>query len=335
MIRVGIVGMGKMGKIRAREIKRNPDTELVAVLDTDKKALQDIGVKHCHSLDELLDFPLDAVFISAYNHVNAEYTIRALEKNKHVFCEKPPARTSMELEKVIETESTKGKVLKYGFNHRYHYSVMEAKKIVDSGMFGKLLWLRGIYGKAGGNQFEGNWRNRKAISGGGILMDQGIHMLDLMSYFSGEFVTVKSMVQTLYWNVEVEDNVFAILKTRKGIAGMLHSSATQWRHKFNLDMGFENGYINLEGILSSTRSYGDEVLVIARKQFEDSTYALGKPREERIFFDTDDSWKLELQEFVNAIEYHIPVQHGQSQDALKAMKLIERIYLESHFYHEK
>ena len=166
-------------------------------------------------------------------------------------------------------------------------------------------------------------------------MDQGIHMLDLMSYFSGDFVEVKSLVQALYWNVAVEDNAFAILKTREGIAGMLHSSATQWRHKFSLDMGFEDGYINLEGILSSTRSYGDEILVIARKQFEDSTFALGKPREERIFFDTDDSWKLELQEFVNAIINNQPVQHGRSQDALNMMRLIEHIYQESHFYNEE
>ena len=267
--------------------------------------------------------------------MNAEYTVRALEKNKHVFCEKPPAISSREMERVMEVEASSGKVLKYGFNHRYHHSVMEAKKIVDSGMFGKLLWLRGVYGKAGGNQYETNWRNQKTLSGGGILLDQGIHMLDLMSHFSGEFVEVKSLVQTLYWNVTVEDNAFAILKTGNGIGAVLHSSATQWRHKFSLDMGFEDGYINLDGILSSTRSYGDEILVIARKQFEDSTFALGKPREERIFFDTDDSWKMELQEFVDAIVNNSPIRHGRSQEALNMMRLIEKIYQESHFYNER
>ncbi|MCK4944378.1 MAG: Gfo/Idh/MocA family oxidoreductase [Candidatus Aminicenantes bacterium] len=332
MIRFGIVGLGKMGKIRAREIEKNPDTEIGAVFDINEKEMGASGARKCHGLDELLDLPIDAVFVCTYNNVNAEYTIKALEKGKHVFCEKPPARSSSEMEKVIQAEKRSGKTLKYGFNHRYHYSIIEAKKIVDSEMLGKLLWLRGVYGKAGGNQYETNWRNDKLLSGGGILMDQGIHMLDLITHFSGEFVEVKSLVQTLYWKVKVEDNAFALFKTRQGIAGVLHSSATQWRHKFGLDMCFEDGYINLEGILSSTRSYGDEVLVIARKQFEDSTFAFGKPREERIFFDTDDSWKLELDEFVQSIKSNKPIINGSSSDALNIMKVIEKIYDESHFY---
>ena len=128
MIRTGIIGMGKVGKIRASEIKKNPNTELTAVFDINKKAMENSGARKCHSLDELLNLPIDAVFICAYNHVNAEYTRKALEKDKHVFCEKPPARTSKELEQVIEVEAESGKILKYGFNHRYHYSVMEAKK---------------------------------------------------------------------------------------------------------------------------------------------------------------------------------------------------------------
>ena len=335
MIRCGIIGMGKMGRIRADEIIKNPDTSLNATYDISSEMMAGFDAKKCRSVDEILDEKLDVIFICTYNNVNSEYTIRALDKGKHVFCEKPPARTSGEVKEVIEAEKRSGKVLKYGFNHRYHYSVMEAKKIVDSRMFGNLLWLRGIYGKAGGNKYEGNWRNDRNLSGGGILIDQGIHMLDLLRHFSGEFIEVKSLVQTLYWNVPVEDNVFAMMRTENGVAAILHSSATQWRNKFSLDMCFEDGYINLEGILSSTRSYGDEVLVIARKQFEDSTFALGKPREERIFFDTDDSWKLELEDFIDAIKNGKSIEYGKSSDALSVMETLERIYRESSFYNEK
>ena len=133
----------------------------------------------------------------------------------------------------------------------------------------------------------------------------------------------------------MEDNAFAILKAKKGAVAMFHSSATQWRHKFTLDMGFEDGYINLEGILSSTRSYGDEILIIARKQFEDSTFAIGKPREERIFFDTDDSWKMELQDFVDAINRGKPVLYGNSADALAVLRTVEKIYQLSENYNAK
>ena len=143
------------------------------------------------------------------------------------------------------------------------------------------------------------------------------------------------MVQTLFWKVKVEDNAFAIMKTESGVAATLHSSATQWRHKFSLDMGFEDGYINLEGILSSTRSYGDETLVIARKQFEDSTFAIGKPREERIYFDRDESWRLELEDFVNAIENNKAIYYGKSLDALRVMEVLQKIYSESVSINEK
>jgi len=332
MIRCGIIGMGKIGRVRAREIQANPHTTLEAVYDIDPELCKEYPVKHCKSVDELIACDLDAVIICTFNNVNAPYTIQALESGKHVFCEKPPARTSQEVEAVMVAEEKCGKVLKYGFNHRYHYSVMEAKRILDNGTFGKLLWLRGVYGKAGGNKFSENWRNQKELSGGGILLDQGIHMLDLMMHFAGDFEEVQAMVQKSYWNVEVEDNAFAMMKTGDGVAGTIHSSATQWRHKFALDMCFEEGYMNLEGILSSTRSYGDETLIMAKRQFEDDTFAMGKPREERIFFDTDDSWRLEMQDFVDAIREEKQVEFGRSSDALRVMKLIEKIYEKSGFY---
>jgi len=332
MIDCGIIGMGKIGRLRAREIESNPKTQLKAVYDVDPATLKDYEKLSCESVEELLEEGLDAVFICTFNNVNAPYTIRALNRGLHVFCEKPPARTAKEVEEVIVAEKKSGKVLKYGFNHRYHYSVMEAKKMVDNGLFGRLLWLRGVYGKAGGNLFTENWRNQKEYSGGGILIDQGIHMLDLMMHFAGEFEEIHALVQSSYWDVLVEDNVFAIMSTKDKVSGTIHSSATQWRHKFSLEMCFEEGYINLDGILSSTRSYGDETLILARRQFEDSTFAFGKPREERIFFDTDDSWSLELKEFVEAIENNEPISFGKSEDALRVMRLIENIYHESGFY---
>jgi len=334
MINIAIIGMGKIGKTRAKTIKENKHTQLIAAYDIDSSQLDEFNdITKCSTVDDIFKIKdLDAVVICTFNKSAPEYSIRALNAGLHVFCEKPPARTSKEVEEVRAVESEKGLVLKYGFNHRYHYSVIEAKKLIENNMFGRLLWMRGVYGKAGGNKFADNWRNDKEESGGGILLDQGIHMLDLMRFFAGDFVNIKSMVNTNYWDIKVEDNAFAMMQTQDGLMATIHSCATQWRHKFLLEMSFENGYVNLDGILSSTRSYGDETLVIAKRQFENETFAMGKPREEKIYFDTDESWKLELEEFVDCILEKKAVYNGNSYDALKVMQLVEAIYEESGFY---
>jgi predicted dehydrogenase len=115
----------------------------------------------------------------------------------------------------------------------------------------------------------------------------------------------------------------------------MHSSATQWRHKFLLEMIFEEGYINLDGFLSGTRSYAPETLVTAKREFEDITYAMGKPKETVINFENDDSFKMEVQDFVNAIKSKAQIKHGKSQDALTVLSLIEHIYKESGFYSQR
>jgi len=335
MIKVGIAGFGKIGKIRANEILKNKHTELVAVYDPEHDQCPIENVKLTGSYIELLRENIDAVFICTYNNVLAEYTAQALKAGKHVFCEKPPARTTQELKLVIDVEKNSDRILKYGFNHRYHYSVIEAKKIIDSGKLGKLLWLRGVYGKAGSIDYDKNWRNYREYSGGGILIDQGIHMLDLMMYFSGEtFPHINSFVTTSFWDIEAEDNAFAIMQTDSKTTAMVHSSATQWRHKFLLEICLEEGYINLDGILSATRSYAPEKLVVGRREFEDITFAMGKPKEEVIWFEYDDSWKLELEDFIDAIQKNNSVAHGTSKDAFNALKLVEDIYDKSGFYNE-
>lgn len=329
MIKIGMAGFGKMGKIRAKEIEKSADTELCAVYDIDTNLLPE-GVTACGDFDSLLKQPIDAVFICTYNNVTAEYTKKALQAGKHVFCEKPPATTYSQLLEVAEVAKNSESVLKYGFNHRFHYSVMKAKEIIRSGNLGKILWMRGVYGKAGSIDYHTNWRNYKKYSGGGILIDQGIHMLDLMLYFSEErFTKINSFVTNLYWNVEAEDNAFAIMQTESRITAMMHSSATQWKHKFLLEICLEEGFINLDGILSATRSYAPEKLICGRREFEDVTFAMGKPKEETTWFEYDDSWKLELADFVNAVKTGEALKHGSMDEALEVMYLVDTIYSNS------
>jgi len=327
VIKFGIAGYGKMGKIREKSIFDSPNARLVSIYEVEDYTHSDQEIIQCKSFDELLETDIDAVVVSAYVSVAAEYTIKALNAGKHVFCEKPPSMTAKEMIQVIEAERKTGKVLKYGFNHRFHYSVMEAKKIIDNGSMGKMLWMRGVYGKAGSIDFHDNWRNYKNYSGGGILLDQGIHMMDLFRYFSeDEFKCLSSHLTSSFWNTECEDNAFLTLKTENDIVATLHSSATQWKHKFLLEMAFENGYVNLDGVLSSTRSYAPETMIVGKREFEDVTFAMGKPAESITYYEYDNSWELELKEFIDAVTGKSIVNNGTSNDALEIMKLTDYIY---------
>ena len=330
-LRVAIIGMGKMGRIRMQELDSHPGFEVVCICDLYEdlnKEFPDLVV--FSKWEEVLTADLDVVFVCTYNNISPDIVCAALEKGCHVFCEKPPGRSVADVKRIMQSEKlSNGRVLKFGFNHRFHYAIMEAKSIVDSGRYGNILCARGIYGKAGGLGFEKDWRADKDIAGGGILLDQGIHMLDLMRYLLGDFVDVKSFVENLHWDkISMEDNAFVMMKTKAGKVATVHSSATQWKHKFNLDVFMENGYLSVNGLLTSTRSYGDESITFAKKQFEDEAQAFGRPREETIFFDRDDSWKLENDEFYNCITEKIDMYHGNSEDALKVMQLVEKIYKE-------
>lgn len=328
-VRAAIIGMGKMGRIRKQVIDTHPGFTVVALCDLDTSLVEEFpNLNFSSDWEKIFSYDLDAVFISTFNNVVPDIVCSALEQGLHVFCEKPPGRVVNDVRRMIVAESAaRNRVLKFGFNHRFHSAVVEAKATVDSGNYGEIMWARGIYGKAGGLYFRDNWRSDKQLAGGGILLDQGIHMLDLMRYFLGDFVEVKSFVENCYWkDIPLEDNAFALLKTGNGKIAMVHSSATQWKHKFSLDLFFQHGYLCINGILSSTRSYGEESITFAKKQFEDETTAFGRPREETIYFDTDNSWQLEIDEFYNCISGNSISMHGNSDDALKVMELVEKIY---------
>ena len=237
-LKAGIIGMGKMGRIRLKETEAHEAFEIVALTDVNSDVAREFPqYKFCEDWKQVLDQDLDVVFVCTYNQFIPEITCEALGRGLHVFSEKPPGRTVQDIEQMRTAEEKAGdRVFKFGFNHRFHYAVMEAKAMIESGKYGKILWARGTYGKAGGNSFANNWRSNPEHAGGGILLDQGIHMLDLLLYFMGGFSEAKSFVENAYWkDVPMEDNAFALLKSDEGQVAMVHSSATQWRHKFNLD----------------------------------------------------------------------------------------------------
>ena len=325
-LRCGLVGFGYMGEIRKRVIDARDDLVLVGVAEPDTAKHAKIqGCEVFAEAEALLGRDLDLVFVATPNHVAPSLIIQSLRAGRHVFCEKPPGRAIEDIHAIRSAESN-GVKLMFGFNHRYHPAVMKAKAIVDSGRLGGLVNLRGLYGKSGGRNYPASWRNDPGISGGGILLDQGIHMLDLFRFFAGEFEEVKCFASNGFWKTPVEDNAYVVLRGEKGVHAMLHSSATLWRHTFRIDITLESGYLVVEGLLSKSGSYGRERLVVGKRQFEDEAEAVGNPAEEVTYFDRDRSWEMEVDAFSGFVREDRPVTVSNSEDALRVMEIIDRAY---------
>lgn len=325
-LKCAIVGYGYMGEIRERVIRANPRLELIGICDTDPSKRKKIrNCKSYESFEKILKQDVDIIFVCTPNLYSPEICIKSMEKGAHVFCEKPPGRNVEDIKNIIKAENSRVKLM-FGFNHRFHPGIIKAKVVVDSGRIGQIINIRGLYGKSGGKNYRESWRNDKNISGGGILLDQGIHMLDIFRYFCGDFEYVKCFTNNSYWKCDVEDNAYVILTNKKGQNAFFHSSATMWNHTFKIDIALEEGYIIVDGLLSKTGSYGREKIVIGKRQFEDEASAIGNPEEEVTYFDRDLSWNLEVEEFIKCIDQNKKVTIGSSEDALKVMEIIERAY---------
>ena len=326
-LRVGIAGYGAVGKIRFKVLAQIENLEIVCISDQNINNATPLPstIKTYNNFEIMISKEnLDVIFIALPNHLASKATIMALHRGVNIFCEKPPARNPKEFENVIALAKTKPHVeLMYGFNHRYHPSVKKASEIINSGELGTVLNMRGEYGKSAIIKFDRNeWRAMRKYSGGGILLDQGIHLLDLMRSFGEDFTEVNSIVKNSYWNYDVEDNAYALMQTKSGIVGLFHSSATLWRHSFRLEIGLTKGSILLSGILSSTRSYGSETIKLTKANPE----KLGEPEESTYAFLDDTSWSEETNLFINCVQNNLEIQSGNFDEARKTLNLVYKIY---------
>jgi len=169
---------------------------------------------------------------------------------------------------------------------------------------------------------QSTWRTERLLAGGGVLLDQGIHMVDLLRLFGGEFEEIFSFISNDYWRHDVEDNAYALMRTKSGTVAMLHSSATQWRHRFSLEVTLEKGALTLSGFLSGSKSYGVETLTVAHSAESD----MGDPREEMTRYNHDPSWSDEIAVFVDCIQHDRPVTDGSSMEAFRTMQMVYKIY---------
>lgn len=328
-MKIGIVGLGKQGRIRLDTVARWQRPHQVTHV-CDVTAPSDLpGIRYSSDYRDILnDSSLDVVFVCTPNHMTRDVVVGALERGKHVFSEKPPGRSSAEASEMLAAATARPNLkLMFGFNHRHHDSVIRAKDIVDSGELGEVLWMRGRYGKSVSPEFLGTWRANRELAGGGILLDQGIHMLDLFLYFVPDLDQVKAFVSNLFWKMDIEDNVFALLRNSRGQVASLHSTMTQWRHLFSFEVFLTKGHVVINGLLTSSGSYGKEELSVARNRFYTGPAVAWEP-EEKTAYEINTSWDNEMRLFMDCVESGRPVPIGNGQDAVSLMTLIDRIYAE-------
>lgn len=325
---VGIVGCGLIGQKRAKALGQGG--QLVACADLDVARAENLartsGAKVYRDWRELVRSPLvDVVVVATLHDSLAEITRTAAEAGKHVLVEKPAARNAAELEPVMAVAAKHGVKVHVGFNHRYHRSLRKAKEIVNSGALGELMFVRARYGHGARIGYDKEWRANPALSGGGELIDQGPHLIDLSRWFLGEMTEVQGFAHTYFWNMPVDDNGFMLLKTAKKQAAFLHVSCTEWKNLFSLEIYGKSGKLDLSGLGGS---YGVEKITWYRMLSEmgpPETTAWGYPME-------DDSWAVEIAEFFEDIRLDREPS-ASLPDAQAALKIVESIYRESGYDH--
>lgn len=324
VLKVGIIGCGVIGSRRAKIVNSSTNSKIVAVADIDLSKAKSLGEQlNCEYFDDwnkiISRNDVDAVVIATTNNNLAKISYEAAVRKKHVFCEKPLGRTIEEVRIAVEEAARQKIIFKTGFTLRFHPGIQKIRSIVDSGAIGKILFIRCRYGITGRPGYEKEWRAAREISGGGELIDQGIHVLDLFRWFLGDFSSVCGSIGTLFWNMQVEDNAFAILTTSSNQIASLHVSWTQWNNIFSFEIFGSEGYTIMEGLGGA---YGTEKVILGKKSPPDKW----PPEEEVMLFEYPElSWEKEWKEFVSSIKNRREPS-GSGMDGLAALKLVFKIY---------
>ncbi|MFL0648795.1 Gfo/Idh/MocA family protein [Cylindrospermopsis raciborskii] len=326
MLNIGIIGCGLIGQKRAKSLGEG--SRLVACADIDLNRAQSLAGTQSKAFDnyhDLLALPeVDAVVVSTLHDSLAAITLAAIQSGKHVLVEKPAARHTRELEPVMAAANQIDVKVRVGFNHRYHRAMRKAKQLVDDGVLGDLMFIRARYGHGGRVGYDKEWRSRPELSGGGELIDQGPHLIDLSRWFlSQEFVEVQGFAHTYYWDMPVDDNGFMLLKTANHQTAFLHASCTEWKNLFSMEIYGRDGKLEISGLGGS---YGVERLTWYKMLPE-----MGPPETTTWEYPmTDNSWAIELAEFYDDILLNRSVDAGL-QDAYESLKVIQHIYRISNY----
>jgi predicted dehydrogenase len=319
---VAIVGCGLIGRKRAAALE---GARLVACADTApgrasalaREAPEAVAVDRW---EEAIDRPdVDLVVVATTNDSLTPIAIAAVEAGKHVLVEKPAARSVGELDRLVAVSERHDQRVRVGFNHRYHPALQEARRLVDRNALGPLMFVRGRYGHGG----RVEWRADPAKAGGGELIDQGVHLIDLASWFLGSFSHVHGVATTYFWNMPVDDNAFLTLRTSTGQTAFLHVSCTEWKNLFSFEIYGRNGKLAIDGLGGS---YGVERLAFYRMLPE-----MGPPETTIVEYPGGDrSWAVEFADFLDDIRLGREPSAGLGA-ARAALAVAEQVYAQSNY----
>lgn len=230
-----VIGAGTIGQLRAQSIRLNPATELLGVADpVAAAAARAVAGSPARALTDwraALELPgLEAVIVSSPLPAHEEQVVAALEAGLHVLCEKPLGNTVESCQRMLAAAARSGRTLATGFNHRYYPSIKYLTDVVRSGRIGAVDHLR-IFGAHDGlHNFRTDWQYKAPASGGGAMMDVGIHMTDLAVHLLGDVVEVYGVASNRVLAVPgSEDNAVAIFKSPTGIPATYHAAWTEWK----------------------------------------------------------------------------------------------------------
>lgn len=356
-VRIGVIGAGRMGRIRATSAHRHSECQLVQVIDVDRERAQALASElNCDSDTDwrklIVRADVDAVVVSTTHNLLAPISVAALQSGKHVFVEKPMARNVTEGRHILDAlqlarrTSQNPPQLVVGCTLRHHSHISRAKKLVDAGAIGQPYYLRGLYGHGGRPGYDQEWRMDPELGGGGELLDQGVHLIDLSRWFLGEICEVKGMIDTCFWTGsadsdpplkptllcqtrQAEDNAFLLLGTAIGQVAFLHASWTQWKNLFSFEICGRDGTITIEGLGGY---YGKEKLVLTERRPEG-----GVPTIQELRLDSPESvsgqdvWAREWQAFVSTVcpicdpnpSITLP---ASGHDGLEVLRIVQQVY---------
>jgi predicted dehydrogenase len=322
---VGIIGAGLIGAKRAEAIAGTGEGNLVTVADVDHKRSETLARKYgieplTNWRDMVLRRDVHAIIVAVPNAFAAPIVLAALKAGKHVLCEKPLGLNSKESLAILTAAKTSRRIVKVGFNHRFQAALLKAHEIFAQGGVGRVLFIRARYGHGGRKGMEKEWRFDKKIAGGGELLDQGVHLIDLARWFAGDFDEVYGVTCTKFWKTDLDDNAFVLLLNPR-VTVSFHVSATNWKNVFSFEVFGEDGFLQVEG---KGGSYGDEVLTYGRRKPE-----FGVPDIDSFKFPEEDkSWEREWHNFIQGLAGKEEIV-GTVMDGFQANKIVEAVYRSS------
>ncbi len=321
------LGCGVVG--RKRVLALGPNPPLLYACDVDAARAAEVAklATGCSAVTDeapiFTDPRVDAVIVSTRNNSLAQLALAAIRAGKHVLLEKPGALNAAQLRELRDAATRSGSLVRLGYNHRFHPGLRKARALVDEGALGPLMFLRARYGHGGRQGYDREWRADPALSGGGELIDQGVHLIDLAAWFLGEFPTVEGHAATSFWDMPVDDNAFLSLRTARGQTAWLHASCTEWKNLFSFELYGRDAKLAIDGLGGS---YGAE-----RLTFYKMLPQMGPPETTTWDFPgSDESWALELRAFVADIRLNRPPSPGLD-DGIRTLEIVEKIYRQSGF----